>query len=194
MRLKTLLTQPAVEPVTLDAAKAHLSVEHAADDARITNMTIAARQHIEQRMSRVIVRQQWRLFFDRFETFDLQPATVQSVEQVQYIDGDGVTQTLDSSVYTVDVPRQQLYLAYGQSWPASRAIPSAVWVDVWSGYFDAASSPISNTQKVPHAVRHAILMLVEHLYEHGGAANEMPLTDNNIWDDLIQPYKVYEVG
>ena len=138
--LKSIQTEPTAEPVTLEDAKAHLIVEHDEDDYLIASMISAARKHIEARCNRVLVRQKWRLYMDYgFSAFNLCPHTVQEVEGIYYLDTDGAEQTLSSSVYTVDIPRQQVYLAYSQSWPGTRTVENAVWADVWAGYYKTVS-------------------------------------------------------
>lgn len=194
MTYKTLLSAPSLEPVTLEVAKWHLVVDHDEDDLLIYNAIKAARQHIEARCNRAIVRQKWRIYRDGgLGAMKLQPAMVREVEQVQYIDTAGATQTLASSVYTFDVPRQELYLAYGQSWPSARAIASSVWADVWAGEYTVAS-PVDILAEIPEDIKTAILMMVEDLYEHRGRQSEISLYGNRAFDALIRPYVTYEIG
>jgi hypothetical protein len=61
-----LITPPASEPVTLGEAKDHLRLEHALDDAYITTLISAARQHIEQACWRGLVTQTWELVLESF--------------------------------------------------------------------------------------------------------------------------------
>lgn len=62
----TLLTPPAVEPVLLVDAKAHMRVDIADDDALITGLIAAARQYVEDLTGRRLITQKWRLYLDRF--------------------------------------------------------------------------------------------------------------------------------
>jgi hypothetical protein len=57
---------PAVEPVSLAEAKAHLRVDVSDDDALITALIIAARQHAETITRRALVTQSWKGVFDQF--------------------------------------------------------------------------------------------------------------------------------
>lgn len=189
---KSIQTEPTAEPVTLQEAKAHLVVEHTEDDYLISLMIVSARKHIEQRCGRVIVRQKWRLFFDySMHSFELWPPMAQEVEQIQYLDGDGATQTLSSSVYTVDIPRQQVYLAYGQSWVSTRFVRNAIWADVWSGYYKL-SSPIDQLVDIPQDIKNAILILIAEMYEHR-TVNVIGQTVAGLgtFDALVQPHIVY---
>jgi uncharacterized phiE125 gp8 family phage protein len=61
-----LLRAPAAEPVTLAEAKAHMRVEINDDDALITGLLLAAREHVEDVTGRKLITQKWRLLLDRF--------------------------------------------------------------------------------------------------------------------------------
>jgi uncharacterized phiE125 gp8 family phage protein len=65
-RSLTRQTQPAVEPVTLSEAKAHLRVDTTADDAYIGSLISAAREWCEQHLDRTLVHTQWVMRFDSF--------------------------------------------------------------------------------------------------------------------------------
>ena len=154
--LKSIQTEPTREPVTLAEAKQNAAIDHDDDDALVSRMITSARKHVEMITNRVLVRQKWRLYLDHgLQAFELQPATVQEVDQIQYVDTDGNTQTLATSVYTVDIPRQAVYLAYNQSWPATRTVRNAAWADVWAGYYKTDSSPIDVLADMPEDIKQA---------------------------------------
>jgi len=191
--LRSIQTEPSIEPVTLEEAKAHLVVEHSEDDALIDSMIRAARRSIEARCNRVIVRQKWRLYFDHgFGEMRLGPADVQEVEAIYYLDTDGAEQTLATSVYTVDIPRQCVYLAYGQSWPGTRYVRNAIYLDVWAGYYKTTSSPIEVKDDIPEDIVTCMLLMVDDLYSNRGKHSEMVLHHNDTYDALLQPHVVYE--
>ena len=80
---------------------------------------------------------------------------------VVYIDTDGATQTVSSSVYDVDIDQEpgRLRLAYSESWPSDRrSTPNSVIIRFVAGYGDADA--------VPETIKAAIKLLVGHLYEH----------------------------
>lgn len=188
MTLKQIQTEPTVEPLTLTEVKAHLVIDHDDDDAMLVALIKAARKHFEMRTNRVVVRQKWRLFFDYYMgTVDLEPYQVQEVSAVQYLDADGATQTLSSSIYTVDVPRQKLYLAYGQTWPSIRYVTNAWWVDVWAGYYTVAS-PLDLMGGIPQDAKHAMLMMVGDLYENRETRLDVQNYANPTYDALIAPH------
>lgn len=187
---KSILTEPTVEPITLQEAKDHLIVEHDEDDLWIYNAVVSARKHFEARCDRVLVRQQWRLYMDRFEDFELQPYKVQEVEQIQYTDIDGATQTLDTSIYTVDIPRQMVYTAYNQVYPAARDVRNAVWADVWAGEYKV-NSPIDLTTDIPQDIKGVLYYLIEDFYKNRGSTSEVSMFRNETYDALLQPHIKY---
>jgi len=67
-----LISPPAVEPVTLDEAKAHLKVDTTDDDALIATLISAARAKAEWHTGRAFVTQGWTLWLDRWPAADCQ--------------------------------------------------------------------------------------------------------------------------
>lgn len=182
----TLQTGPETEPITDAEAKAHLRITHNDDDQYIATLITAARQHVENYTRRALITQTWDYYLDTFpDCINLPMPKLQSVYAITYTDTNGATQTLSSTVYTVDtdaVPGQ-VYLAYGQSWPIVRSIPKAIKVRFVAGYGNASDD-------VPDAIRHAMLLLIGHLYENRTAADapmaELPMG----FSALLMPYRV----
>lgn len=188
-----LKTAPTVEPVTLSEAKLHLKIDSdTTDDALITALITAAREMAENYTGRAFVNQTWEATFEQFtadENITLRPAPLSSITSITYVDGNGDTQTLSTSVYGADLYKTpgEAYLKYGQSWPTAREIENSITVTYVSGYGSSASS-------VPGAVKSAILLIIGHLYEHrenvtvGVTANDMPQGAYF----LLDPYRVIE--
>lgn len=55
---------PAVEPVTLAEAKAHLRVDGTAEDTLIGSLIVTSRLHVEAAMGLALVTQSWSVFLD----------------------------------------------------------------------------------------------------------------------------------
>ncbi len=94
-----LVTGPDIEPVTLEIAKAHLKVDHDADDELIREQALAARQWIETYTRRALISQTWALTladFPRRHPFEilLPLGQVIAVNSISYTDEDGAAQTL----------------------------------------------------------------------------------------------------
>lgn len=176
---------PAVEPVTLAEAKAHLRVEDEQDNAYIELLIKSAREHCETVTRRAFITQTLRLDLDRFpEEIRLPRPPLSSVSSVSYVDVDGATQTFTD--YTVDdYDPARLVPAYGYSWPSTRDVNKAVSVTYVAGYGAAGSS-------VPAPIRQAMLILIAHAFEYrepvivGQTIAEVPMSV----DMLLNPYRL----
>jgi len=167
---------PTSEPVTLPNAKKHLNVLLPDDDTLIRDLLKAAREQFEDRTGRVLMTQTWEQLFDWFpNTIQLLRSPVQSVTKIEYIDTEGVTQTLATSEYVLDAKSEpaRIVEAFGKSWPTTRDTVNAVTVTFLAGYTTAAL--------VPPSIKAAIKLMLGHLYEHreavvmGGAPVTMPM-------------------
>lgn len=165
-RSLTRQTPPAVEPVTVAEAKAHLRVDISDDDTYIGTLITAAREWCEQYLDRTLVSTQWVMRFDSFPyEIELPRPPISSsgtttAVTLTYTLGDDSTATLSTATYRVDrnsTPGVVRQLRAG-SWPGNLDDYNAVSVTWWAGYGSTGAS-------VPAAIRHAILMLVGHWYE-----------------------------
>jgi uncharacterized phiE125 gp8 family phage protein len=170
-RSLTRQTPPAVEPVTVAEAKAHLRVDISDDDTYIGTLITAAREWCEQYLDRTLVNTQWVMRFDSFPyEIELPRPPIASsgtttAVSLTYTLGDDSTATLSTTTYRVDrnsTPGVVRQLRAG-SWPGNLDDYNAVSVTWWAGYGSAGSS-------VPTTIRHAILLLVGHWYESRQAA------------------------
>lgn len=92
-----LLTGPAIEPLTLAETKEFLRVEVADDDALITSLIAAARNHVESETRRALITQSWRLVFDCWPgigRIDVRPAPLQSIVAARVYDSAGAAHTI----------------------------------------------------------------------------------------------------
>jgi uncharacterized phiE125 gp8 family phage protein len=170
-RSLTRQTPPAVEPVTLAEAKAHLRVDTADDDAYITGLITAAREWVEQYLDRTLVHTQWVMRLDQFPASGMEPielprppivasgtATAVSITLTSEL---GTTSTYSTAEYRVD--RQSTPGAirplYGFTYPPHRIDDNSISVTWWAGYGASGTS-------VPATIRHAILLLLGFWYEH----------------------------
>ncbi len=186
----TLSSGPGVEPITLAEAKSHLRVDTTDDDTLITSLILGARHFIENYTGRQIIQATWVLKRKGFFTeLYLPKAPLSSVSSIQYIDGDGATQTLAASTYTVDADSNpgRIVLAYLQNWPTVRDEIHNVTITFVSGYGTA-------TTDVPEPIRQAMRLLVAHFYETrepyiiGTSAGAVPFAV----ESLLWQYKVPE--
>jgi len=185
------VTAPSEEPLTLAELKTHLRVDTTDDDTYISGLGQSAREWCEGFCNRQFVTATWDWSIDRFQNELLLPKPeLQSVGSIKYIDSDGATQTVSSSIYDVDIDQQpgRVRLAYGKSWPDDRrATPNCVIIRFDAGYGGASA--------VPETIKAAMKLLVGHLYEHREAVTLGHLSRSLQYglERLLYPYKMPEV-
>lgn len=179
----------AAEILSTADAKTHLRIDGPAEDTHVAALVKAARMAIEEWTSRATTNQTWVMTLDAFPDDDqirLPRPPLSSVTTLKYRDGDGTLQTWSSANYTVvtqDTPGR-VQLAYGVTWPATRAQPGAVEVTYVAGYGAAASA-------VPAPLVHAARLVLGDMYGLREAAVVGTIhTDNPTVDALLAPYVV----
>lgn len=167
----TRTTDPTSEPVSLVEARLHLkldaegSPESHPDDDLVTNLIKASREWCETYTGRSFFEQTWQVKLDAFvDEIRLPRQPIISVTSIQYVDIDGDTQTLSSSIYRVDTEGARITREYNQVWPSTRNVTNAVTITYQAGY-DSGNSPQDATA-IPSAIKAAILLMLGSLYEH----------------------------
>jgi uncharacterized phiE125 gp8 family phage protein len=117
---------------------------------------------------RLPVREDQGSWFDgRIFDYDIRQGKIslpfpvlQTVDSIQYVDVNGVLQTLDPSQYVVDDAGQPgaVMPAPNTYWPATQSVANAVRINYTAGYGDST--------KVPSSICAWILMRVGALYEN----------------------------
>jgi uncharacterized phiE125 gp8 family phage protein len=156
----TLVTAPTSEPVTLEEAKTHCRVDFNDDDALLEGHIAAAREYCENFTRRQFVTATYALRMDDLpDEIVLPRPPLASVTSITYVDATGSTQTLSSSLYTVDtyVEPGRIVPAYNATWPSVRGHTNDVVVTFTCG------AAVAN---VPARAKQAILLLVGHWYEN----------------------------
>jgi uncharacterized phiE125 gp8 family phage protein len=192
----TLVTPPTVEPVSLAEAKAHLRLDDNSDDGLLAGYILAARQYAENYIRGAIITQTydykldggWPMVWVRDycrTRIELPLRPVQSVTSVSYVDENGATQTLSTSLYTthLDRPVPCIDKAYNQSFPSVRDVTDAVTVRFVAGY-----AP----ERVPDGIRTAILLHIESLYD--SCEPEQKERCEQCRNSLLDPYRVLRVA
>lgn len=159
----TIVTPPAVEPVTTDDMKHHLRVEHNDDNDYLDGLISAARRRIESLTGEALIDQTLQLKLDCWPTrgyFRLPRNPVTGVTAITYVSTAGVTTTWDDDDYAVDTASKpgRITLAYGESFPTIRDIENAIAVT-----FTAGHGP--GPDDVPWEYAQAIKLLVAQWYE-----------------------------
>jgi Phage gp6-like head-tail connector protein len=160
-----LVTPPLVEPITLAFAKQQLRVDADDDDAIITALITAAREHCEKKTHRSFFDQTWVRTLDFFPlyghakatrtpterdnwpfgtwywdkvTIDLPYPRTLNVQSITYLDNDLQLQTLPTSAYNIDYTSMPARIAPAQGlfWPIlNNYIPGSVRITFTAGSY-----------------------------------------------------------
>ena len=102
-RLDDENSPPVTEPITLDAAKAHLRVDHDDEDGEIEAYIAAARSVVEGFLKQSLIYTFWQYRIDGCFPSEIRlpigPLRTTDGLSIQYVDDAGVTQTLAASEY-----------------------------------------------------------------------------------------------
>lgn len=153
-----LVAGPASEPISLAEAKAFARIEGAEEDSLLITLIGAARLHTEAVTGRALLAQTWRLALDAVPCgpvlLPVGPLIALVSATVYGADGEPAALDLGS-----------LEVAPGTG-PARVRLPpgteGALEIDYRAGYGAAA-------EDVPADLRHAMLVLIAHWFEHRDA-------------------------
>lgn len=195
MNRPVLVTPPAVLPVSLDEAKAHLRIDHNDDDALITGLIGAAVAHLDGWtgvLGRCLVEQTWRQDFERLAScLSLPLGPVISISSVMAGD-DTVDRTsyslktdaggrsrVEFSGVLVSGPVSVTYKAGYATIPDVPAVP---------GEGEEPGTPAIPVQStVPDALKIAIILHITMIYE--ALKPEERESYQRAFDALIAPYR-----
>lgn len=194
-----VIEPPAVEPLTIQEAKAHLRVDSDVEDSYISSLIVAARQTAEIWLRRALITQticftitieknpSGRLSGPvecRSKVIELPRPPLQEVVSVEVEQGPGNWLSLPSTDYVVDVMEEPgiLFPSSGY-WNGSK-----FRITYKAGYGD-------NGNDVPFPIRQAMLLLIGDWYENrqnivtGVNLRELPRASM----ELMAPYRIWEV-
>ena len=178
--------EPALEPVTLVEAKAHLRLGHDSEDALIAGLIRAAREEVERATGTALIEQDWRLALDAWPlsgTLALTPHPVRAILSVTVYGSEGEASLVDPSACRLDGHARPARL-----WLAERPAPGAalngIEIDFRAGYGEAGTD-------VPDLLKRAMLMLVAHWFEFRGVAGaaDQPVGHPPGFDRLVSAYR-----
>ena len=182
-----LITPPAIEPVTLEEAKAHLKIDTTDDDTLITALIAAARARAEWHTGRAFLTQSWVLWLDCWperNCVEIPLPPSQAVTQLTTYAVDDTATVLDASLYQVDAASAPARVTLKSPALAANARAlNAIAIAFDAGYGDHASD-------VPQAIRTAILEIVADLHANRGDAS---LDPPQAALALLAPYRIFKL-
>jgi uncharacterized phiE125 gp8 family phage protein len=142
-----------------------LEASETEQDTLIVALIAASVASVEAFLRRKLVTQTVQLTLDGFlcgarGEIALPVTPVQTVDQVNYVDADGISQTLAASEYEISRSgvTEKLILSYDGSWPVVRDQSDAVQIDLVVGYGDTAAD-------IPADILHAVRLNVAHMFD-----------------------------
>jgi uncharacterized phiE125 gp8 family phage protein len=184
-----LISGPALEPVSLAEAKAHLRLDTDDDDQLVTAAIAAARIHVEATTRRALIEQAWRVYLDTWPPKRIVPIPVApliAVDAVTVYDGNGDPATIDPDDYEVDAVSVPGRLVLSALVPMlAGRLANGIEIDITAGYGPSSVD-------VPAPLRQAVMMLVAHWYEHRGAVDHDPALAGVPlgFEALVAPYRI----
>ena len=175
---------PASEPVTVAEAKAHMRIDGTVEDVLIASLIVTSRLHVDL----ALINQSWTLILDRWPPgpeVDIPLAPLQAVNAVKVKNSAGVPSTVSPTNYLVDLASKPPRIVWNNAARADPGVPAGgIEIEFAAGFGASAAN-------VPAPLKHAVLMLTAHWYEHRDA-NEIGASAARIPDaisDLIQPFR-----
>ena len=153
-------SDPAAEPILLADAKRHLRVDADDENSLITLYIQVARETVENFTNRSLITQERTAKLDFFPNLILLPnGPVQTGVTIEYYNESNVLTTLSTSEYYEDVSSDVARLEPVNYWPSTYDRPNAVEITYNAGYGSSGTD-------VPSPLRHAMLLIIGHLYEN----------------------------
>lgn len=187
-----LITPPAVEPVSLADAKAHLRLETTTEDDYVSALIVAARLHVETAIRRVLVDQTWRVYLDawpRDGVVDLPVGPVRSIASITVYDADGHPSLLSSVAWRLDAASQPARLALLGTGPTPGRVLNGIEIDLVAGFGPSGIS-------VPQPLKLAIMTLVARWYENreGARYGVVPASVADQVEALVAPFRALRLA
>lgn len=174
----TIVTPPAIEPLSLAEAKLFLRVDHDAEDDLVASLILAARQGVEAWARRALItrrvvetRDRWRL--DALGAVRLALAPVAEIHEIR-VSGVAVS----PASYALDAAHDPPRLQFGVTPPEPSQAIAGIEIEYDAGYGEDA-------EEAPEALRQAVRLTLAAAYEDRGGAVALPEAARA----LIGPYR-----
>jgi uncharacterized phiE125 gp8 family phage protein len=180
--------------ITREEARTHCRAEaFTEEDALFDALIAAAYKHAESITGAIFAERTESLVLDGFPgsdtSIELPWIPVQTVDSVEYVDPEGVTQTLNAPPLRLDTRPLYPTLApqWDTEWPDTIDEPESVTITATVGYAD---------DDLPGDVRCALLLIIGHLYANreasviGTSTGELPFGVKA----LLSHYKIPRIG
>jgi hypothetical protein len=181
------VTEPEVEPVTLEQVRLHLREFAGSDaDAQILELITGAREWVEDFTGRVLVDQTWRLtvtehpalwqnvdsdtvsgyyrgpYYARSDgRIMLRKSPAIEISSINEVAADGTETLVDASTYEL----READSKWPSVAPVSGSLPRNARIVFRAGYVDRTGSPVQDIQMIPQRFKQAVQLWVEAMYD-----------------------------
>lgn len=171
------------EPVSLEEALAHVRVDSPDEDALIEALRSAAREHVEAFTGLTLTEREITDTFNCFGYAELSgwPIAADATVALEYVDGNGVTQTQAGYRLLAGKRPARLMPSFGESWPAVHYQGHAVTATYTAGY--------PTPEDVPQSLKQAILGWLQIFYERRAPTDD----ERRALDSLCWPHRLLGV-
>lgn len=182
--------QPATAVLSTAEAKSAVRVSSTAEDALIDEYVESATDEAQKLTRRQFVNAaNLFLYLDRFPvgngTILMPIAPVSAINSIQYVDENGVTQTLAGANYDLDTTSEPARVSpsFDNSWPTTRIQQKAVTIDYNAGHAALAAD-------VPEGLRDIVRMMVDDRFNNRSANVEGNIRANERLKSLAKRWTV----
>jgi uncharacterized phiE125 gp8 family phage protein len=188
MMALVLTSGPAQEPLSLSDVKAHLRIDNSAEDVLLSSLMLTSRLHVEASLNLALITQSWMMVLDRWPACDfveIPMSPLQAINEVRVKTSANTVVAVPATTYLVDIaskPPRLVWNMVARTDPGIKA--GGIEIDFTAGFGSTGAS-------VPSPLKHALLLLTAHWYEHrdpveiGSSAARIP----EAVSDLIQPFR-----
>ncbi len=181
----TRTSNPNGLAVSLDEAKNHLRVSGSDQDDHITLLIEASTEKLERDINRGIISATWRQAMFAFpaggEKIDLMMGMNTGVSSITYVDEDGVTQTLDPSLYSYSQGRGCVF-----STNANDGWPYVDTDNISDKVFINFSCGVADKDCVPRLFKQAILLETARAYFDPAQDNPSNTDNGRSYEMLVR--------
>jgi uncharacterized phiE125 gp8 family phage protein len=168
----SLVTPPAVEPITLDQAKLRLRISDNAQDSRLVHLIRVARQRVERETGQALLSQTWLERRDAWDgdgrmlafstQFRLLKPPLMALEALTVYDVDDTPTVIDPSGFFIDTLAEpgRIALKPDTAWPQPGRAVGGIEIRFRCGYGDSVDD-------VPAPLVEAVSKLVDAMWRDG---------------------------
>ena len=184
---------PINDLLSLDEAKSFMRILDNDSDSDIQAIIKSCIEYVENYTNRQFITATYELYTETFiKNMRLPKNPIQSITSIEYLDEDGVYQTLSTDYYYIYGENGVSKIYFQDTLPTHKEHKNAIRITFIAGYGDDSTS-------VPESIKSCVKVLVSTLYENrehyvvGFTSVSIETEANPIIDKMLCMYKVREV-